>query len=202
MLNIFIRKVISKRSKIVVDRIFPYIKNSKKIIDIGSGTGNVAFLLQKMGKDVIPVDVTDFHGPRLVETTIYDGKTLPFPTGSFDTALLITVLHHTSNPEIVFAEAARVAKNVIIIETSFTNPINKFFTVVTDTIGNLRVNAFWNSYKTNNNWRVFFKTYGLQIKESRTFHDKNFGAIPFLHILYFLQKTRILSRQPRSSIVE
>ena len=188
MLNVLIKKIIRTRSKIVVNRISSYIKNSKKIIDIGSGTGDVAFLLEKGGRKIIPVDVGNFHGPRLVKTVIYDGKTLPFPDRSFDTALLLMVLHHTPNPEKVFAEASRVANEVVVIETSFTNPVNKFFTVVSDAIGNLRLEAFWNSYKTDRDWRAFFEKHGLKIKESHKFNDKNLGFIPFLHILYYLKR--------------
>ena len=188
MLNSLIRKIVRARSNVVVDRISPYIKTSKKIIDIGSGTGDIAFLLEKGGKNVTPVDVGDFHGPRLVKTIIYDGKTLPFPNRSFNTALLLMVMHHTPDPDVVFAEAARVAKEVVVIETSFTNPINKFFTVVSDAIGNLRIEAFWNSYKEDRDWRKFFEKHGFKIIESHKFNDKNLGIIPFLHILFSLKR--------------
>lgn len=182
------RKMIRTRSNVVVNRISPYIKNSRKVIDIGSGTGDVASLLIKEGKNVTPVDVGDFHGPRFVKTAIYDGKTLPFPNRSFDTALLLMVLHHTPDPETVFVEASRVAHEVVVIETSFTSPISRFFTVVSDAIGNLRVEAFWNSYKTDKEWRTFFEKHGFIIKDSHKFYDRNLGIIPFLHILYYLQR--------------
>lgn len=159
-----------------------------KIIDIGSGTGDVAYLLKKRGKSITPVDVGDFHGPRLVKTTIYDGKTLPFPDQSFDTALLLMVMHHTPHPEIVFSEASRVAKEVVVIETSYTNPMNRFFTIVSDAIGNLRLKAFWDSYKTDSEWKTFFENHGFKTVESHKFHDTNLGIIPFLHILYYLKR--------------
>lgn len=186
--NSIIQKVVRSRSEIVVQRIISYLRDSTNIIDIGSGTGDVAFLLGKRGKKITPVDVGDFHGPRLVKTTIYDGKTLPFPNRSFDTALLLMVMHHTPDPEVVFSEAARVAKEVVIIETSYTNPVNKFFTVVSDAIGNLRIEAFWNSYKTDSEWRKFFTNHGFKIIVSHKFNDKNLGVIPFIHILYYLKK--------------
>src|SRR4030042_6446792 len=182
MFKALISKIVRSRSEVVVSRVFPYIKQSKKIIDIGSGTGDVAFLLSSKGKDVTPVDVADFHGPRLVKTTIYDGKTLPFQNNTFDTALLLMVLHHTLNPEMVFKEAARVAREVVIIETSYTGPINRFFTVISDAIGNLRLDAFWNSYKTDKDWKILFEKHGFRIKESQKFNDRNLGVIPFLHI--------------------
>lgn len=188
MLDSLFKIIVRARSKVVIGRISPYIKKSKKVIDIGSGTGDIAFLLKKEGKDIIPVDVGDFHGPRLVKTTIYDGKILPFPSRSFDAALLLMVMHHTPDPEIVFSEAARVAKEVVVVETSFTNPINKFFTVISDTIGNLRIEAFWNSYKSDKDWRIFFEKYGFEIIESHRFNDSNLGIVPFLHILYYLRK--------------
>ncbi|MBI3620409.1 methyltransferase domain-containing protein [Candidatus Roizmanbacteria bacterium] len=187
MLDRIINNVIRKRSETVVNRVKPYITNSKKIIDIGSGTGDVAFLLKKMGKRVTAVDVADFHGPRLVEPIIYDGKKLPFPDKCFDTALLLMVLHHTPDPKRVFSEASRVAKKIVVIETSYTTSVNRFFTVLSDTLGNLRLAAFWSSYKTDGEWRSFFKQNNYQIKDTKKYHDRNFG-LPFLHIAYYLIK--------------
>ena len=109
LLNSFIRKIVRTRSEIVLERISPFIKKSAKIVDVGSGTGDIAFLLEKQGKDITPVDVADFHGIRLMKTIIYDGKRLPFSDKSFDAALLLMVMHHTPNPDVVFSEAARVA---------------------------------------------------------------------------------------------
>jgi len=152
------QKIVRRRSEVIISRIFPFLKDLKRIIDIGSGTGDVAFLLGKQGKDVTPVDVGDFHGPRLVKTIIYDGQKLPFPNRSFDTALLLMVMHHTPNPEIVFDEASRVAKELIVIETSYTTPINRWFTIISDALGNLRAEAY--TVPQNQHNRLRSKTYG------------------------------------------
>ncbi len=185
--NSFIRKIVRARSEIVLERIDPFIKKSSKIIDIGSGTGDIAYLLDKQGKDITPVDVADFHGIRLIKTTIYDGKRLPFSDKSFDTALLLMVMHHTPSPDLVFSEAARAAKEIIVIETSYTNRIDRWFTVITDAMGNLRFNAYWSSYKTDEEWRRFFSKKGFKVIQSYKYHDRNFG-FPFLHISYYLKK--------------
>lgn len=182
-----IKKLSRKRSETVVSRVTPYLSNSSKIIDIGSGTGDVSSLLIKQGKDVTPVDVNTFHGVRLVKTVIYDGEKLPFPDRSFDTALLLMVLHHTLEPEKVFLEASRVAREIVVIETSYTNPLNKWFTVILDTLGNLRLDAHWSSYKTDSEWRNFFENHGFNISESQKYWDKNFG-VSFLHISYHLTR--------------
>ena len=186
MLKTLFRKIIRRRSETVVNRIMPFIKNSNKIVDIGSGTGDVASLIKAQGKNITSVDVADFHGPRMIKTVIYDGKTLPFKDRSFDTALLLMVMHHTPNPEAVFKEAARVAKEIIVIETSYTGRINRFLTIISDAIGNLRLEAFWNSYKSDDKWRHFFTKHGFKIQATKSFYDKNLGFVPFLHILYFL----------------
>jgi ubiquinone/menaquinone biosynthesis C-methylase UbiE len=187
MLRTFLQKIIRKRSKLIINRILPFLKESGNIVDIGSGTGDVAFLLGKHGKEVTPVDVGDFHGPRLVKTTIYDGQKLPFPNKSFDTAMLLMVMHHTPNPEIVFDEASRVAKEIIVIETSYTTPTNRWLTVVSDAIGNFRLDAFWSSYKSDSEWKDFFSKKNYKIIKTQKYHDKNFG-LPFLHIAYYLRR--------------
>jgi len=188
MFNTLLRKIVGSRSKTVVNRIMPYIKQANKIIDIGSGTGDVANLIKSQGKNITPVDVANFHGPRMIKTIIYDGKTLPFKDQSFDMALLLMVMHHTSEPDIIFKEAIRVAKKVVVIETSYTTSISRILTIISDAIGNLRLNAFWNSYKTDVEWRQFFTKYAFKIDVTQKFKDKNLGFIPFLHILYFLTK--------------
>lgn len=182
ILKYFVRN----RSEIVVSRVLPYLKLTEKIIDIGSGTGDVTMLLRSRGMDITPVDVDDFHGPRLLETLIYDGKTLPFPDKSFDTALLLMVMHHTPNPDTILTEASRVAHKLVVIETSYTTKLNRLWTILSDAMGNLRLNVFWDSYKMDKMWRKLFIKHGYKVVDSHAFWDRNFG-LPFLHISYYLK---------------
>ena len=98
------------------------------------------------------------------------------------------VMHHTKDPEIVFREAKRVAKEIVVIETSYTNPVDRIFTITSDMVGNLRVDANWNSYKKDKAWKEFFESHGFKIIESHKYDDKNLLIIPFLHILYYLKR--------------
>jgi len=189
-MNLFkslIQKAVRQRTHVVVSRVTPYLKKSDKILDIGSGTGDVAFMLQQSGYNITPVDVADFHGIRLLETTIYDGKTLPFTNQSFDKAMLLMVMHHTPNPEAVFKEAARVAKEIIVIETSFSSRVMKPHTVISDAIGNLRLEAYWDSYKPDSEWRKIFSNNGFMVADFNQYQDHNFG-LPFLHLGYYLKR--------------
>jgi ubiquinone/menaquinone biosynthesis C-methylase UbiE len=165
MIKNLIAKFLKKRSIVVVERIKPYIEKSNKLVDIGSGTGDIAYLLKSMGKDVTAVDVSDFHGPRLVAPIIYDGKKLPFKDKSFDTALLLMVLHHTPDPSIVFSEAARVAREVVI----------KIFVL---TLLGIHI-------KQMRGGRIFLIAGDLKLLIQKKYQDRNFG-FPFLHIAYHL----------------
>ncbi|MCH2440074.1 MAG: class I SAM-dependent methyltransferase [Candidatus Poseidoniia archaeon] len=42
-----------------------------------------------------------------LDPVIFDGKQIPFEDDAFDLAIVLTVLHHTSNPEEVLREAMR-----------------------------------------------------------------------------------------------
>ncbi|MEI7578457.1 MAG: class I SAM-dependent methyltransferase [bacterium] len=182
-----LQKFNDKRTALFVKRILPYLPQSGKILDIGSGPGAITLALRNQGFAVTPVDVASFHGPRLSEPIIYDGSHLPFADQQFETAMLLMVMHHTPDPEIVFHEAARVAKNLLIIETSFLNPFHKFITVLADTLANLQFRANWQSYRSDCEWRKLFQSKNFAVKQSEQYFDQNLG-VKFLHILYYLEK--------------
>ncbi len=181
--NEFFRK---KRAAIIVERFFHYLKNSKNIIDIGCGEGYIADILVKRGKKITGVDVSDRSEVSDIKVTLYDGQKLPFRDKEFDTALLLTVLHHTENPQIVFDEAARVAKNLIIIEDIYTNIFQKILNVFIDSWQNKPLRFYWDSYKSDKNWRRFFKDHDFKISTSTYYQD-----IPYLHAVYLLEKEKI-----------
>jgi len=62
------------------------------------------------GIDVLVRDVAE------IPVTRYDGRTIPFGDDSFDTVLLIDVLHHTGDAAALLAEAARVARGCVIVK--------------------------------------------------------------------------------------
>lgn len=163
------------------------LRGVKKIIDIGCGRGELTALLREKGKNVTPIDVDSYKYDRKIKDVIlYDGEKIPFPENSFDTSLLITVLHHTKDPKIVFLEAARVAREVIIVETSYRNFLEKIYTVLIDTLINLQRYPFWNSYKKDEDWQEFFQKNGFRIISSRT-HEDHILGIPYIHIVYYLK---------------
>lgn len=172
-----------KRANLIFTRIYPFLKNTGNVIDIGCGDGFVSHFLQKKGKKVTSVDIADKSVIPNLKVIVYDGKTLPFPSRKFDTALLLTVLHHTPDPKIVFNEATRVASRILIIEDIYTNIFQKIFNVFFDSWQNKPLKFFWNSYKSDGEWKKFFEDKGLKVIATEYFQD-----IPYLHGLYALKK--------------
>ncbi len=171
-----------KRAEIIVERILPYLKNSKNIIDIGCGNGYIALILKKHRKKITAVDIADNVLADNIKPILYDGVKLPFPDNKFDTALLLTVLHHCPDPQILFAEAARVSKTLIIIEDIYQNLPQKLFNVFFDSLQNRPLRFYWNSYRGDKEWKEFFK------KKSFRISAKYYQDLPYLHAVYFLQK--------------
>jgi ArsR family transcriptional regulator len=90
-------------------------------LDIGTGTGRIAELLEPAATRVTALDKSPemlrLARARLqglpsgrVELVQGDFAALPFAPGSFDTVVFHQVLHYASEPEYVLAEAARVCR--------------------------------------------------------------------------------------------
>ncbi len=171
-------------AKYKIERISEYLSPKDRILDIGTGLGSVCLLMNRQGYDLTPVDVIDQSLSPEIEPQIYNGKKLPYKDSSFDTALILTVLHHTSNPEEILLEAKRVADKIIIIEDIYTNPIQRYLTYFVDSIVNMEFSGHPHSNKSDNEWKDVFIELGLKLVDAK--YD-NF-------LLFFRQATYFLER--------
>lgn len=90
------------------------------VLDVGSADGFTTQIFQMAGHKVHACDISQTRIDRVRETygiegTVCDGATLPFEDGQFDTVVLGEVLEHVENPGLLFSEAARVAKERVVI---------------------------------------------------------------------------------------
>ncbi len=182
----FILKKMKKLADLMVERVLPYLNNVNSIIDVGCGNCFIAKRLTERGKQVTAVDIKDQSLEPSVKVTVFNGEKLPFPDQSFDLGLLLTVMHHTPSPEKIFAEVARVSKEILVIETSYRNIFEKFLIVLFDSLINFQPRFFWNSYRSDSQWQTFFRNMGYKIVKSSKQIDLQ--IIPYFHPLYYLKK--------------
>jgi ubiquinone/menaquinone biosynthesis C-methylase UbiE len=128
------------RSRKVVSYFESLLPKHGRLLDIGAGTGHVAALLGTHDRSVIGCDIMNLLMLPL-PYVLADGGQLPFLSGSFDTALLITVLHHVSKSlhSGFLKEAARVLKpggTLIVMEDTFNGAIEREITRFSDSVMN------------------------------------------------------------------
>ncbi|MDP4007024.1 MAG: class I SAM-dependent methyltransferase [bacterium] len=175
----------------VLNTIGPFLKEGERVLDIGAGGGWPGELIsEKKGVEVQLLDVEDFNRSKL-PLIVYDGENIPFPDNSFDTSLLIFVLHHCQNPLSVLKEAIRVSKKRIIIhEDTYTSQFGWALACTNDFISNspffftnpFKMNMPYN-YREVKDWEELFEHLGLKLKFKKV--TKNFMT---KHVLFVLDK--------------
>lgn len=175
-------KSIESRLTSILGKITPYLNKEDKILDIGSGTGHTDHALLARGyKKIICLDRNDLNIFADTKPVLYDGGKLPFKDNSFDVAMILTVLHHTTDPEKIIREASRVAKRLVIMEDTYQHAWQKTATHWMDSIGNLQFADHPHTNKTDEEWQKLFAKNHLKligkhkgrfylIFESTTFH--------------------------------
>jgi SAM-dependent methyltransferase len=159
-------RIIRWRVQEKMAEIEPYLNSHDRILDVGSGNSVLTQELRGQGYKVLPVDVKNHSFVDEIVPILYDGRILPFCQNSFDVALLITVLHHTSDPDSILNEARRVARRIIVIEEIYENRFEKYFTYVIDSLFNLEFFGHPRSNRTDSEWRRTFNRLCLNVRSA------------------------------------
>lgn len=95
-----------------LDALLPCLRPGERLLEIGAGSGRQALELSRRGFEVEALEVgsSDYVGHRLYPIQHYDGRTLPFPDGSFDVVYSSNVLEHVADLDFMHAEIKRVLK--------------------------------------------------------------------------------------------
>lgn len=137
------------------------------LLDVGCGSGALAERLARIRPDlrVTGVDVVMPPDCR-IRTLRYDGRALPFADDSFDIVLCADMLHHTSDPEAVLREAARVARARVIVKDHRADGWwDRQILTALDWIGNVGTGVpmpfnFLSSWQ----WQALFDRVGLTVE--------------------------------------
>lgn len=164
-----------------LEKIIPHLIPGSTILDIGSGNGLITKVLREKKYIVTPLDIQEGQYDDSVAPIVYGGKKMPFKDQSFDTGILLTILHHTTNQEEIIAEASRVCRQIIIMEDVYDNEFQKYYTFFFDSIVNLFYSPCPHTNRTDKNWRVLFKRYGLIV--DAVYYKKLLGVKQAIYIL-------------------
>lgn len=92
--------------------VLPCLKSGSRILEIGGGTGYQARRIAQDGflVDSIDVAASIYAESQVFPVQVYDGRTFPFPDGSFDIVYSSNVLEHIRNLPQLHAEVRRVLR--------------------------------------------------------------------------------------------
>lgn len=133
----------------------------KKILDVGMGAGATSLFLINKGFDVTGVDVDDLSLYSDLKPIVYDGDKLPFKNDQFETAIIIHVLHHCKDGVKSLEEAKRVAKRVVFIEDTFTNPLEWISLQFNDAVTNFEFK--FHLFRTKDEWKKIIGKKGWKV---------------------------------------
>jgi SAM-dependent methyltransferase len=185
--NIFLRRVFywlgKQRAKDIFNKISPFLSQGDKLLDIGAGNCVVCEFLRERKFDIVPIDIKNISFVKGIEPIIYNGEKIPFDDKSFDKSLILTVLHHTPEPEEILLEAKRVSKKIIVIEDVYNNKFHKYLTYFFDSLINWEFVGHPHSNKSDAEWRFLFKKMGLNLLDV----SYGYSFVVFKHATYYLE---------------
>ena len=180
----FIEWYSTNKAKSVYKRVKKYIVG-RKILDVGFGAGTVAKLVVNDGFEMKGLDVADLSIYKDLKAELYDGHRFPFKTNSFDTAIIIHVLHHCEDGLEVLREAKRCAKRVIFIEDTYRNKVEKAVVSFNDNIGNWEF--YQHPYKTVSEWKKTLKKEGMKLVYLESWSELSPILIPSRYCLAVIE---------------
>lgn len=169
----------------MVKRIEQFLNHNDKVLDIGSGTCSICKILIKNKYKVVPLDIENLSLLNEFKPIIYNGHNIPFKKNSFNVSIILTVLHHTTNPEMMIKEAMRVSQRIIIMEEIYNNAIHKYVTFFIDNLFNLKLISNAHGNRTDIEWKLLFKKLGLIIR--KVIYERRLFVL--LQATYYLEKS-------------
>jgi SAM-dependent methyltransferase len=157
-----------RRVRVLANWLTRLLPQGARVLDVGCGDG----LLAKIVADARPdltlegIDVL-VRGHTHVPVRAFDGRHIDSPDASYDAVLFVDVLHHTADPEILVAEAARVAKQCVVIKDHTMDGLLAERTLAfMDWVGNARHGvALPYNYWPKARWLDLFRRRELKVEE-------------------------------------
>lgn len=128
------------RATIIADTLAEMAPKADSILDVGCGDGLlVREVARRVGASTIRGVDIKLQPDLPFEATLYDGRTLPFESATFDLVLISDVLHHADDARATLGEALRVTRptGAVLIKDHFCfGRVSHAILLAMDLVGN------------------------------------------------------------------
>ncbi len=177
---------LDKRAEGFVEIFEKHLSPKSDVLDIGGGWGFYAGPLERRGHQLTVLDVVK-PSVQKAPVIIYPGGRMPFEGKTFDASMMVTMLHHTPDPEAILREAARVTRGrVIVIEDIYNNPLGRLWTILRDQIYNFEFFGHPCQFKDASGWKALFERCGLALVEETQLTTRLAG-LSILNVVFVLE---------------
>ncbi len=171
------RFVHTRRVQVLASHFADLIEPGASVLDVGCGDGLLSEAVGKHRPDLTihGIDVL-VRGNAAITVEPFDGTKIPFQSDSFDTVMMVDVLHHTGSPQVLLDEAARVASKQVILKDHYLRGFAAYRTLaLMDRVGNSRHGVeIPCNYLTESQWDALFQASDLRRVTCR----ENLGLYP------------------------
>lgn len=185
--------VFNRRVAVLIDRLGRQTKPGTTMLDVGTGDGQIAKLISEQSQDVTirGIDIMR-RGETHIPVDLFDGKTIPQGDGSVDTVMFVDVLHHTDDPAALISEAARVARQSIIIKDHLSESwLDHMILRFMDWVGNAPHGVVLPyNYAPRRDWQAWFSAAKLDVETFET----DVPLYPFPFNMLFGRKLHFIAR--------
>jgi len=109
--------VFKRRTRVLAAHLTALLPRGADVLDVGCGDGTLDVLMLQARPDISIRGIDVFVRPKTnIPVEPFDGKVIPYADKSFSIITFVDVLHHTEDPLALLAEAARVARDGIVIK--------------------------------------------------------------------------------------
>lgn len=133
----------------------------RNVLDVGCGDGRIdSYLMQKNKKlHIRGIDIL-VRPKTYIEVTEYDGYHIPMADNEVDVVIIIDVLHHVDEPELLMKELVRVSSSTIIIKDHIRSNLLSYIKLrLMDYVGNAHYHVrLPYNYMTKKQWKQMFHT--------------------------------------------
>lgn len=162
------RTIHGRRVRVLARTFAGLIPANAAVLDVGTGDGTIAELLQQLRPDVRLSGVE--FAPRddcRIPVQLIDGRRLPFENNAFNVVMFCDVIHHIPEPDALLADAVRVSRQHLLIKDHLREGMLAGATLkFMDRTGNRRHGvAVPGNYWSDQKWRSVFLKFHLTVDQ-------------------------------------